>query len=54
MKALSEKRMAGIEAGTRCSRMRYEYLRAMANGNFLFAYVLLLAMIGQGCGPFGN
>jgi hypothetical protein len=54
MKALSEKRMASIEAGTRCSRMRYEYLQAMAKGNFMFAFILAMAMIGQGCGPFGS
>ena len=52
MKTLSNNQMAQIEAGARCSRIRFEYLNAIAAGNFTLALILAAAYVAQGCGPF--
>jgi hypothetical protein len=54
MKSLSQSRMAKIEAGASCSRIRGEYLQALASGNLPLAFVLAIALIAQGCGPLGS
>ena len=51
MKTLSNNQMAQIEAGTRCSRLRLEYLQAIASGNFYLALLIAVAYAAQGCGP---